>query len=239
MKKRFGNELLEIKPVALKRKAILEGDKVRYKIFLSAKEYVVVIAENALMALKISGISEPVRLLRDIPMSKSSIEEKKLVTHNVHATAFLRPDMPPPENKNMTAPDELLKTEEKIGFEPLAFGKSLENNRKISSSIPVATLLAELNENSISQTPANRQNSHTQTAMPHISDEILPISLAMSEMQSPLDTQAEPHFHNVDNNEDILATIENVVTEAAEPSKETENILSTDDIEDLLNEPRA
>lgn len=220
MKKRDGTELLEIKPVSLKRKAILDSDKVRYKVYISAHEYVVVIAPNALMALKLSGIENPVRVLRDVPMSKPSVEEKRVVVHNERATAFLRPDMPLPQAKGFIAQMGDSAPNEKAAFEPISLGKSLGDGPRVPSSISAQSLLS-----SISDLP---QES---TTYPIESD----ASFYHKRTMSSANARDDSAQSDVDTKSEIEQTIEPIKNnEIAQEAP-----LSNDDIDSLLNAPRA
>lgn len=221
MKKRDGTELLEIKPVSLKRKGILDSEKVRYKVYLSAHEYVVVIAPNALMALKLSGIENPVRILRDVPMSKSSIEEKRVIAHNERATAFLRPDMPLPASKGFIASMDELSRNEKAVFEPVSIGKSLRDGPIIPSSLSAQSLLSSIIDGPQDSTPYPIESDasfyHKRAAQsPKVSEDLAPI-IAETEQEIKQNDEATAHIIEV----------------------KPEESLSNDDIDSLLNAPRA
>lgn len=220
MKKRDGTELLEIKPVSLKRKAILDSEKVRYKVYLSAHEYVVVIAPNALMALKLSGIENPVRILRDVPMSKTSIEEKRVVAHNERATAFLRPDMPLPPSKGFIASMDELSDNKKAVFEPVSIGKSLRDSPIIPSSLTAQSLLSSIIDGPQDSTPylieSDASFYHKRAAQsPRINDDLVPLT----DETKPEITQGDEPVEQIE--------------------VKPEESLSNDDIDSLLNAPRA
>lgn len=92
----------EMKPVALKRKAIADGDKVRYRVYRSPDDFVAVIAENALMAMKLTKINNPHRIIRDLPFANVAVEKEALVTHHMQPTVFIRPDLPVDDFKKTT-----------------------------------------------------------------------------------------------------------------------------------------
>jgi hypothetical protein len=56
-----------IESIAIRRAVIADSDKVRYRVYSSPTEFIAVIAESALMAVKVSGISKPHKIVRDLP----------------------------------------------------------------------------------------------------------------------------------------------------------------------------
>lgn len=67
-----------IEAIAVRRASVTDGDKVRYRVYRPSGEYVVVIAENALMAVKVAGINDPLRIERDIVSEKKPIPSDRL-----------------------------------------------------------------------------------------------------------------------------------------------------------------
>ncbi|PZP84196.1 MAG: hypothetical protein DI582_09425 [Azospirillum brasilense] len=76
MVKTQGNKGIEA--IAVKRAAIADSDKVRYRVYTSPDDYIAVIAESALMAVKVAGIAEPYRIIRDLPSEGISLKAEKL-----------------------------------------------------------------------------------------------------------------------------------------------------------------
>ena len=64
--------------IALKRAAVVDADKVRYRVYRAPDDYVAVIAESALLAMRASGIDTPYRIVRDLPTEGIAIEAKRL-----------------------------------------------------------------------------------------------------------------------------------------------------------------
>lgn len=67
-----------IEAIAVKRATVADADKVRYRVYRTADDFVAVIAESALMAVKVSGITEPYRIVRDLPTEGVSLESERL-----------------------------------------------------------------------------------------------------------------------------------------------------------------
>ena len=76
-----------IEAIAVRRASVADGDKVRYRVYRSAQDYVVVIAENALMAVKVSGIAAPLRIVRDIA-EQSTLPAGRIVAEEAPSVAF-------------------------------------------------------------------------------------------------------------------------------------------------------
>lgn len=73
-----GKPPIELQSLALRRATIADSDKVRYRVYTSATEFVAVIAENALLAVKVSGISNPYKIMRDLPTDGIAIAASKM-----------------------------------------------------------------------------------------------------------------------------------------------------------------
>lgn len=67
-----------IEAIAVKRAVVTDADKVRYRVYRTADDFVAVIAESALMALKVSGVQEPYRIVRDLPTEGVTLESERL-----------------------------------------------------------------------------------------------------------------------------------------------------------------
>lgn len=75
--------------MAVTRATILDGDKVRYRVYTSPTEFIAVIAENALMAVKTAGVAEPHRIVRDLPTEGVSLKAEKLARQEVAEQVML------------------------------------------------------------------------------------------------------------------------------------------------------
>lgn len=70
-------------PLDIRRTRIIDVDRVRYRVYRTPNEFVAVIAENALMAMKLSGIIEPYKVVRDLVKSTQTIDNSKLTTDEI------------------------------------------------------------------------------------------------------------------------------------------------------------
>lgn len=64
--------------LAVRRATMADAGKVRYRVYTSATEYIAVIAESALMAMRVAGVAEPQRIVRDLPTEGVSIAAERM-----------------------------------------------------------------------------------------------------------------------------------------------------------------
>lgn len=67
-----------LEALAVRRTTLTDADKVRYRVYRSPNDYVAVIAESALMAVKVSGVAEPQRIVRDLPSEGVAIHAERM-----------------------------------------------------------------------------------------------------------------------------------------------------------------
>lgn len=65
----FWKKTKPLEPLTLRHAEVPEAKMVRYLVYRTPQEHVAVVAENALMALKLSEVKEPHKIVRDLPMS--------------------------------------------------------------------------------------------------------------------------------------------------------------------------
>lgn len=197
--------IMALKPLALKRKAVANNDKVRYRVYISPDEYIAVIAENALMALKISGVKVPYRILRDLPLTQNAVSRESLIPHHMQPTVFLKPEAPTVLQTSQFEAVSLKVDGEMKPFEPVDLGGLFAGKKHYASTIDVNDIL---------------------NAMP---GEVMPEGARV--VSSDRLPSADPTTAQV---------TANVAEEEALPqSTPTENVLTPEEIERLLNEPRA
>lgn len=68
-----------LSPISIRQAKVTDGDKVRYRVYRTATDFVAVIAENALMAMKVADIKEPYRIVRDLPTHDQAIPADRLI----------------------------------------------------------------------------------------------------------------------------------------------------------------
>ncbi len=168
-----------IKPLELQRKSAAQGDKVRYRVYMSPEECVAVIADSALLAMKLSGIHSPYRIVRDLPLAKHAVEKDELVTHEQQATVLMRPDAPQSKILVFEAATSGKPITEKK-FEPLDFAKKLEKPPIVQKTIGLSESLE-----SLAEVPA------TQAAAASIPEGVSADISALSEESSPVPAAAD------------------------------------------------
>lgn len=67
-----------LEALAVRRTTLADSDKVRYRVYRSTDDFVAVIAESALMAVKISGVRDPLRIVRDLPSEGVAIHAERM-----------------------------------------------------------------------------------------------------------------------------------------------------------------
>lgn len=196
--------ILALKPIALKRKAVAQNERVRYRVYVTPDEFVAVIAENALMAMKLSGITAPLRIMRDLPLTQSSIESERLTPHHMQSTVFLRPEAEqrPP---NQFEAIHIETDNESRPFEPLPLSGLHKRSGIYASTIDVSVLLNALPGEDIPVEPPVFQR-----------DKPLPVETQAAEPPAVAEPAAE-----------------------APPIPGDDGGLSPEEVERLLNEPRA
>lgn len=185
--------ILALKPVALKRKAVAHSDKVRYRVYVDSQEFVAVIAENALMAMKISGVKAPHRIVRDLPLTHATLEDSQLTPHHLQPTMLLRPEMESP-SASAFQPIPINTDTELKPFLELSLSELHSDKQLMASTIDVSVLL---------------------NALP---GETLAVTGGSDPLSPPMELVPEPEVG---------------LEPAADPA------LSPEEVEQLLNEPRA
>jgi hypothetical protein len=65
----FWKKLRPLETVSVRHAQVTDGKQVRYFVYRTPTDYVAVIAESALMALKLAEIPSPYKIVRDLPLS--------------------------------------------------------------------------------------------------------------------------------------------------------------------------
>lgn len=67
-----------LESISLRRAQVADADKVRYRVYRTPTDFVAVIAESALLAMKAAGVKSPHKIVRDLPTDGIAIEAKRM-----------------------------------------------------------------------------------------------------------------------------------------------------------------
>lgn len=67
-----------LEAITVRRANVQDADKIRYRVYSSPTEFIAVIAESALMAVRVSGINAPHKIMRDMPGDAGIIEAQRM-----------------------------------------------------------------------------------------------------------------------------------------------------------------
>ncbi len=129
--------------LTIKRIPVKNANTVRYRVYTSEDEFVAVIAENALMAMKLTGIAEPHKVVRDLISEEGSVPEAAL---DIERTEMLDLSTTPklktkekPDLRNFAAANT-------IGFTPLSMGELRKESDFVESVIASPKLIRVMEE---------------------------------------------------------------------------------------------
>jgi len=106
-----------IEAITVPRKKLAEAEKVRYRVYSTPTEFTAVIAESALMAVKVSGIAKPHKIVRDLPTEGIAVESRKMTQVD---TVVLNTNAATPVKKLVARIDDVV--ESKVDFKPMNIG---------------------------------------------------------------------------------------------------------------------
>jgi hypothetical protein len=125
-----------IQSLSVRHASFSGGDQVRYLVYRNANEHVAVIAESALLAIRISGIQAPHKVVRDVPAAQTALETADLT---IEARHFL------PKDPHEDAAALAITAREEIAlealFEPVPLKALHEKKTPSASIIPPETAL--------------------------------------------------------------------------------------------------
>ncbi|MDX2094556.1 MAG: hypothetical protein SFW64_01240 [Alphaproteobacteria bacterium] len=137
-----------LESIALRRAIIVDKDKVRYRVYSTPSEFIAVIAENALMAVKVSGISKPHKIVRDLPTEGIAVEAQRMAAIDPEASRVTLPtERREIETQRMTdlASRKDLQKIKAENFKPMNLA-DLQNNGTVRARILSPEMLHEIIE---------------------------------------------------------------------------------------------
>ena len=127
----------DIEAITLRRATIADTDKVRYRVYSTPTEFIAVIAESALMAVKVSGVKKPHKIVRDLPTEGIAIEAKKMAAVDHEAARITLPIKKFEKQEQLTT--QLQDVDPKARqalFRPMKIGELQANGMKRARILP-------------------------------------------------------------------------------------------------------
>ncbi len=117
--------------ISIRRAVIADTDKVRYRVYSTPTDFVAVIAESALMAVKVAGVSKPHKIVRDMPTNGVSIEAKKMavVTENAERQTLAVKPHERPKHMNVSVSEYVKPTSREL-FSPMSLGQLRKSDQR-------------------------------------------------------------------------------------------------------------
>jgi hypothetical protein len=71
----------DLEAISIRRAKVADVGKIRYRVYSTPNDFVAVIADSALMAVKTAGITKPYKIMRDSPTDGIAIEAGRMAVH--------------------------------------------------------------------------------------------------------------------------------------------------------------
>jgi len=126
-----------IEQITVRRAKVADTDKVRYRVYSTPSDFIAVIAESALMAVKVAGIAKPHKIVRDLPTEGIAIEAKKMeaIPRVSEKVAFPTSQLDRP-SQLFTELAPLEKKSSHAGFKPMSIGEMQHSGERRARIIP-------------------------------------------------------------------------------------------------------
>lgn len=217
-----------IESIAIRRAVLADSDKVRYRVYSSPTEFIAVIAESALMAVKVSGVAKPHKIVRDLPTEGIAVEAKKMAAIDPTALRITLPTEKTESEKQLMTQmgaERNMDKEKMESFKAMNIA-DLQHKGGPRARILPPEMLSEIIE------------QHARATMPHApsSPEPLPeLEAQQSEpaIEAPIASPPEPERST---EEKIMQLADEALAPASEtPVPEQAESLSPEDVAKLLN----
>lgn len=228
----------QLEPFAVRRAELVDKDKVRYRVYSNPTEFVAVIAENALLAVKLSGISKPHKIVRDLPTETVAIEAQKMAKIGDVSSPKVPFSMTPGSAEALTINDLPEKNEvsKEALFKPISIA-DMKAPVSVNARILPPQLLMEIIETHV--------RAHLEQVIP-TAIEKPPIATPEGEAETPSAAQASDPlvFESTEVVSDEMTQEERVLALANEvlppvsmaPEEVGKRELSSSEVDKLLNE---
>jgi len=204
--------------LTIRRAVVADADKVRYRVYSSPTEFIAVIAESALMAVKVSGVTKPHKIVRDLPTQGITIGAQKMAVRDAGlarvAMTTKQPDAPLSRLvAEIATQDPAAKTS---AFKPMQIG-DLQRGGSVRARILPPEMLNEIIE----------QHSKA-TLPPQPVDEPIAATPALEHIVQL------PPVPQTTTEERVMQMAEEMLPSAA-VTDEPNSVLSPEEVEKLLN----
>ncbi len=222
-----------IEALTIRRAVVADTDKVRYRVYSTPTEFMAVIAESALMAVKVSGISKPHKIVRDLPTEGITIGAQKMAVRDAGlARVSMTTKQPEAPQSRLVAEIPTLDPDAKqAAFRPMHLG-DLQRGGSVRARILPPELLNEIIE------------QHSKASLPpQPVDEPSPppVSASVTEVSAPVPVVAVPEPEptpepapQVSTEERVMQLAEEMLPTAA-AAEDANAVLSPEEVEKLLN----
>lgn len=240
-----------IEPISLRRATLADSEKVRYRVYSSPTESIVVIAESALMAMKVSNIEKPYKIVRDLAAVGATIEAQKMAAKNANDShvpiAIERQEKEKQLMTELAAPVSQQRMDSE-DFKPMNIA-DLQHNGLPRARILPPDLLSEIIEQHTKAAPAAAEHQAlVESPIAEMSQPEAPVAHAAPPAIEVPDAGVQPALEPVpaavmepqapalSTEEKLLQMADALLPPSPESMPETLVVLSTDDVEKLLNE---
>lgn len=220
-----------IESIAIRRAVVADSDKVRYRVYSNPREFIAVIAQSALMAVKVSGVAKPHKIVRDLPTEGIAIEAKKMAAVDPKAIKVALPIEKSEREKQLVAEmaaQRNMDEEKQASFKPMNIA-DLQHNGSPRARILPPELLSEIIE------------QHSKATMPppvppEPLEEIVPAPIVQPEPEQVPEPEPQPE---ISTEEKLLQMADETLPSVAPAPAATAaapDTLSPEEVAKLLNE---
>ncbi len=224
-------------PLAVRRATLVDAGKVRYRVYRTPSECVVVIAESALMAVRAAGVAQPYKIIRDLPTEGPSIPAARMeaVPEQYEKVPFATTAQTPGERIIAELSPQPSQAASMADFKPMALNE-LKRHEPAPPRILPPELLHEIIKDHVKATLPAREAERAYAE--HVEAEAEQTAQsAAAEARAKLESMQPPPPPPPPTRESILSMAEELIPEGTnrpKPPKE-DVILSQDEVEKLLN----
>ena len=251
---------------AVRHTRIVDRDKVRYRVYKNSTEYVAVIAENALMAMKLAAIDTPHKIIRDLidentPLTQARLREvegsehvefslqqkDEVVESNFEyrepkgLEAFFQPMTLGQINEEKVDSVEVMESDnilEKISIDPMEYARSTRTDdaERISSMSEEASSPIEPQAETAAPEPLVEEQQPAQVVEQETVSDATPTEFAQEEPQQ--EVAVEMPIEESAHEVAESEPLEAAEANSSEEKEPSEEEMPPDEVARLLAEPR-